>query len=84
MAENGNRLVQVFLLLTLRTMKATMSVIYVLSGYQLTKLQLTMLLQEAESQVYDTYSPTWPSLVARVMEPKGHERLPSSHRKKKK
>jgi hypothetical protein len=80
MAKNGRLLVPLSLLLILRTIRGITSVTYVISGYQLTKLQLTMLLHEAEHQIYDMYSQTWPSLVARVMKPKG-QRLLSSNKK---
>lgn len=82
MRRSGRRLEQIFLLLTLRITRGIMFAIYVASGYSLPKLQLTILLQEAEHQLYDMYSPTWPSAVRRAMRPKA-QRVLSSNRKKK-
>lgn len=82
MAKNGRLLAPLSLMLILRTIRGITYVIYVVGGYQLTKLQLTMLLHEAEGRVYDLYFQTWPSVVRRVMRPKG-QRLLSSNKKQK-
>lgn len=72
----GYRHEGLLLLLILRTTKGIIRVISALGGYTTQRLQLTILLHEAEHRIYDIHSTTWNSVVAHITRPKG--RAPSS------